>query len=119
SSVRKRSFTALSSGVLATAPIPRVPSCLAGPGGSATMGYFAWPYRVLFQDTMAYGWHHFLTNFKFQCEARENFLFQVLLATPEGRAECEDLVLLTHDGYSRNLAPVPVGETVGILLSHE
>jgi acyl transferase domain-containing protein/NAD(P)-dependent dehydrogenase (short-subunit alcohol dehydrogenase family)/acyl-CoA thioesterase FadM len=83
------------------------------------MGVFAWPYRVLFQDTMAYGWHHFLTNFKFQCEAREQLLFTHWMTTPEGRAESEDLVLLTHEGYTRNLAPVALGDTVGVLLSHE
>jgi acyl transferase domain-containing protein/NAD(P)-dependent dehydrogenase (short-subunit alcohol dehydrogenase family)/acyl-CoA thioesterase FadM len=83
------------------------------------MGVFAWPYRVLFQDTMAYGWHHFLTNFKFQCEAREQLLFNHWMTTPEGRAESEDLVLLTHEGYTRNLAPVALGDTVGVLLSHE
>ena len=83
------------------------------------MGVFAWPYRVLFQDTMAYGWHHFLTNFKFQCEAREHLFFNHWMATPEGRAESQDLVLLTNEGYSRNLAPVSVGDTVGILLTHE
>jgi acyl transferase domain-containing protein/NAD(P)-dependent dehydrogenase (short-subunit alcohol dehydrogenase family)/acyl-CoA thioesterase FadM len=83
------------------------------------MGVFAWPYRVLFEDTMAYGWHHFLTNFKFQCEAREQLLFNHWMTTPEGRAESEDLVLLTHEGYTRNLAPVPLGDTVGVLLSHE
>ena len=57
------------------------------------MGFFAWPYRVLYQDTMAAGWHHFLTNFKFQCEAREHFLFRHILDTPEARSEFEDILL--------------------------
>jgi acyl transferase domain-containing protein/NAD(P)-dependent dehydrogenase (short-subunit alcohol dehydrogenase family)/acyl-CoA thioesterase FadM len=83
------------------------------------MGVFKWPYRVLFQDTMAYGTHHFLTNFKFQCEAREHLFFKYWMATPERRAEHEELVMLTHEGYSRNLAPVSVGDTVGILLTRE
>ncbi len=83
------------------------------------MGYFAWPYRVLFHDTMAYGGHHFLTNFKFQCEAREQFFHTCLLDTEEARKESDDLVYLTREGYSRNLAPVTVGDTVGILLSLE
>ena len=83
------------------------------------MGYFAWPYRVLFHDTMAYGGHHFLTNFKFQCEAREHFFYTCLLDTEEARAESDELVYLTQEGYSRNLAPVTVGDTVGILLSLE
>jgi malonyl CoA-acyl carrier protein transacylase/acyl-CoA thioesterase FadM len=83
------------------------------------MGYFAWPYRVLFHDTMAYGGHHFLTNFKFQCEAREQFFYTCLLDTEEAKAESDELVYLTREGYSRNLAPVTVGDTVGILLSLE
>ena len=83
------------------------------------MGYFAWPYRVLFHDTMAYGGHHFLTNFKFQCEAREQFLYTCLLDSEQARAESDQLVYLTREGYSRNLAPVTVGDTVGILLSLE
>src|SRR5262249_25564873 len=33
--------------------------------------------------------------------------------------ESDGLVYLTHEGYSRNLAPVTVGDTVGILLSLE
>src|SRR5260221_10506483 len=81
------------------------------------MGYFAWPYRVLFHDTMAYGGHHFLTNFKFQGEAREQFFHTCLLDTEEARKESDDLVYLTREGYSRNLPPVTVGDTVRILLS--
>src|SRR5260370_8386048 len=83
--------------------------------GCGQMGVFAWPYRVLFHDTMAYGTHHFLTNFKFQCEAREHLFFKHWMATPEARAESEDMVLLTHEGYTRNLPPVAVGDTVAIL----
>ena len=83
------------------------------------MGYFAWPYRVLFHDTMVYGGHHFLTNFKFQCEARENLFYTCLLDTEEARRESDGLVYLTREGYTRNLAPVTVGDTVGILLSLE
>ena len=83
------------------------------------MGYFAWPYRVLFSDAEAPRWHHFLSNFRFQCEAREHFLFSHVLDTAEARAECEDLVLRVHEGYSRNLAPVALGDTVGVLMSYE
>jgi acyl-CoA thioesterase FadM len=83
------------------------------------VGFFAWPYRVLFSDAQAPGWHHFLSNFRFQCEAREHFLFSHVLATPEARAQCEDLILLVHEGYSRNLAAVPLGDTVGVLMSYE
>jgi acyl transferase domain-containing protein/NAD(P)-dependent dehydrogenase (short-subunit alcohol dehydrogenase family)/acyl-CoA thioesterase FadM len=83
------------------------------------MAFFAMPYRVLFQDTMAYGSHHFLTNFKFQCEVREHFFFALITdPNPDDKA-LQDLVLLTQDGYSRNLAPVFVGQRVGLLLTIE
>lgn len=82
------------------------------------MSYFAVPYRVLFHDTMAYGSHHFLTNFKFQCEAREHLLFAEVLR-PGEEASFDDVLFITQQAYSRNLAPVKVGEMVGILLSIE
>src|SRR6516162_8696981 len=83
------------------------------------MAFFAMPYRVLFDDTMAYGSHHFLTNFKFQCTVREHFYFtQIADVNPDDK-ELENLVLLTQEGYSRNLAPVLVGGRVGLLLSIE
>jgi len=82
--------------------------------------YFATSFRVLFHDTMAYGTHHFLTNFKFQCAAREEFLFgEVIKDDPQSKAALDEIVLVTQQAYSRNLAPVAVGETVGILLSYE
>ena len=40
------------------------------------MPFFAIQYRVLFHDTMAYGSHHYMTNFKFQNMARETVLFE-------------------------------------------
>lgn len=84
------------------------------------MLYFAVPYRVLFHDTMAYGTHHFLTNFKFQCEAREQLLFaEVLANAPDEGKSLRDILFLTQQAYSRNLAAVKVGEMVGILLSFE
>lgn len=83
------------------------------------MGYFVLPYRVLFHDTMAYGSHHFLTNFKFQCEAREHLLFEHVLASAADRASCADILFLTQQGYCRNFAPIGIGEKVGILLSVE
>src|SRR5262245_41069418 len=84
------------------------------------MPFFAMPYRVLFDDTMAYGSHHFLTNFKFQCEAREHFFFQeVVERSSEGKAVRDDILILTQQGYCRNFAPVQVGERVGILMSME
>jgi 3-oxoacyl-(acyl-carrier-protein) synthase/malonyl CoA-acyl carrier protein transacylase/acyl-CoA thioesterase FadM len=81
------------------------------------MAFFAMPYRVLFHDTMAYGSHHFLTNFKFQCEAREHFFFSRIIDRYPEDQDLRDLLLLTQEGYSRNLAPVRVGERVGILFS--
>lgn len=85
------------------------------------MSYFAMPYRVLFHDTMAYGSHHFMTNFKFQCVIREHLLFDNSLdvTTSEGKREFDKVILLTREGYCRNMAPVRVGEKVAILLSCE
>jgi acyl transferase domain-containing protein/NAD(P)-dependent dehydrogenase (short-subunit alcohol dehydrogenase family)/acyl-CoA thioesterase FadM len=83
------------------------------------MAFFAMPYRVLFQDTMAYGSHHFLTNFKFQCEVREHFYFTRVSDLYPDNKDVQNLVLLTQEGYTRNLAPVLVGERVGILLTIE
>lgn len=84
------------------------------------MAFYTVPYRVLFHDTMAYGTHHFLTNFRFQCEAREHLFFERIVDdTPEGRQAHENLIILTREGYTRNLAPVEVGGKVGILLSFE
>src|SRR4051812_2866514 len=83
------------------------------------MAFFAMPFRVLFQDTMAYGSHHFLTNFKFQCEVREHFFFTLITDLYPDDKDLQNLVLLTQEGYTRNFAPVLVGERVGILLSIE
>jgi acyl transferase domain-containing protein/NAD(P)-dependent dehydrogenase (short-subunit alcohol dehydrogenase family)/acyl-CoA thioesterase FadM len=84
------------------------------------MPYFVIPFRVQFQDTMAYGTHHFLTNFKFQCAAREEFIFgEVIKGEPQLIAAFNEVMLVTQQAYSRNLAPVAVGETVGILMSYE
>ena len=83
------------------------------------MAFFAMPYRVLFHDTMAYGSHHFLTNFKFQCEVREHFYFSRVSDLYSDDKDIQNLVLFTQEGYSRNLAPVQVGERVGILLTIE
>ena len=84
------------------------------------MGFYAVPYRVLFHDTMAYGTHHFLTNFKFQCFARETLFFKHIVDTSAQAAQAHrDMVLLTREGYARNLSPVEVGKRVGILVSVE
>lgn len=85
------------------------------------MQCFAMPYLVMFHDTMAYGSHHFMTNFKFQCVIREHLLFDNSLnvTTSNGKNEFDKLVLLTQQGYCRNLAPVRVGEKIAIFLTVE
>ncbi|WP_437520578.1 SDR family NAD(P)-dependent oxidoreductase [Sorangium sp. So ce726] len=80
--------------------------------------FFVVPYCVKFEDSMAYGSHHYLTNFRFQCIARETLYFAEAadgtLPHEEDRAAIR---LLTTEGYSRNLAPVRVGERVAIFMS--
>ena len=75
--------------------------------------------QILFHDTMAYGSHHHMTNFKFQNVARETILFE---SKADGK-RCFDeqaghIVMLTREAYSLNLAPVQLGQKVGILLSY-
>ena len=76
-------------------------------------------YQILFHDTMAYGSHHHMTNFKFQNTARETILFET---TVNGQRcfdeQAKDIVMLTREAYSLNLAPVALAEKVGILLSY-
>ena len=85
------------------------------------MEFFVMPYRILFHDTMAYGSHHFMTNFKFQCLVREHLLFDhtVDVTAPVGKTTFDKFILLTQQGYCRNMAPVRVGEKVAILMSAE
>ena len=77
-------------------------------------------YQILFHDTMAYGSHHHMTNFKFQNVARETILFE---SSANGvrcfDEQAKDIVMLTREAYSLNLAPVWLGQKVGILLSYE
>lgn len=77
-------------------------------------------YQILFHDTMAYGSHHHMTNFKFQNMARETILFET---TVNGQRcfdeQAKDIIMLTREAYSLNLAPVGLGQKVGILLSYE
>ena len=69
---------------------------------------------------MAYGSHHFLTSFKFQCASRESFLFGKRIFDVLGVREALDHVhLLTVDAYSRNLNPAKLGDRVAILLTLE
>jgi acyl transferase domain-containing protein/NAD(P)-dependent dehydrogenase (short-subunit alcohol dehydrogenase family)/acyl-CoA thioesterase FadM len=84
------------------------------------MSYFATPYTIHFDDTMAYGSHHFLTAFKFQCAAREALLFGQHVYDVVGvREALEQVHLLTVDAYTRNLQPAQLGERLAILLTIE
>ena len=68
------------------------------------MSYFATEYTIHFDDTMAYGSHHFLTAFKFQCAARETFLFgELIYDVASVRQSLDEIRLLTMDAYARNL----------------
>jgi len=84
------------------------------------MAVFAMQYRVLFHDTMAYGSHHHMTNLKFQNMARETLLFE---SRTNGREDWQqqlaDIVMVTREAYSYNIAPVKLGEKVAILLTYE
>ena len=84
------------------------------------MPFFAVQYQVLFHDTMAYGYHHHMTNFKFQNVARETILFESLVDGKDGWDEqTKDIVMLTREAYSMNLGAVALGKKVGVLLSYE
>ncbi|RYZ43723.1 MAG: SDR family NAD(P)-dependent oxidoreductase [Myxococcaceae bacterium] len=84
------------------------------------MDFFAVPYDIHFDDTMAYGSHHFLTNFKFQCAGREHLLFSPhAFEVPEFRRDFDQVLLLTYEGYSRNLAPAALGDRLMVLTSLE
>lgn len=84
------------------------------------MSYFATAYTIHFDDTMAYGSHHFLTAFKFQCAARESLLYGDLIFDVDGVREALDQVhLFTADAYSRNLNPTFLGDRVAILITLE
>ncbi len=84
------------------------------------MGFFGIQYQVLFHDTMAYGSHHYMTNFKFQNYARETLLFETQV---DGKSvwqeELKHLVLLTREAYTLNMGPVVLGEKVGVLMTYE
>lgn len=84
------------------------------------MAYFALQYQVLFHDTMAYGSHHHMANLKFQNLARETLLFE---SKANGKADWhnqfKDILILTREAYSFNMAPVGLGEKVAVLLTYE
>jgi len=84
------------------------------------MAFFAMQYRILFHDTMAYGSQHHMTNLKLQNMARETLLFESQTNGREDwRQQLADIVLLTREAYSFNIAPVNLGEKVAVLLSYE
>jgi acyl-CoA thioesterase FadM len=84
------------------------------------MPYFAMPYQILFHDTMAYGSQHHTVNIKLQNIARETILFA---SRVDGRTvwqeQLKDIVMLTREVYSLNLAPVDLGQKVAVLLTYE
>ena len=83
------------------------------------MPFFCMQYRILFHDTMAYGSHHHMVNFKFQNIARETILFDSRLGASGWEDQTKDLLMMTREAYSLNLAPVGLGQCVAILLSYE
>jgi acyl-CoA thioesterase FadM len=84
------------------------------------MSYFAMQSQVLFHDTMAYGSHHHMVNFKFQNIARETVLFEARgEGQPPWQEQLKDILVLTREAYSLNLAPVGLGGKVAILMTFE
>ena len=84
------------------------------------MAFFATPYTIHFDDTMAYQSHHFLTSFKFQCTARESLLYgDLIYDLPGVPAALDSVHLFTADAYARNLRPAYLGDRLVILLSLE
>ena len=84
------------------------------------MSFFATEYTIHFDDTMAYGSHHFLTAFKVQCAAREAFLFGEKIFDVGGVKQALDRIrLLTVDAYARNLEAACLGDRLAILLTIE
>lgn len=84
------------------------------------MPYFTMPYQVLFHDTMAYGTHHHAVNVKIQNVARETLLFASGVDGREvWREQLAQIVMLTREVYSLNLAPIGLGERIGVLMTYE
>jgi 3-oxoacyl-(acyl-carrier-protein) synthase/acyl-CoA thioesterase FadM/NAD(P)-dependent dehydrogenase (short-subunit alcohol dehydrogenase family) len=82
------------------------------------MRAFIHRHQIHFDDTMAYGSHHFLTNFRFQCGAREALLFRADSdGTDPWTKGLQGVELLTQQGYARNLAPVGLGDRVAVLMT--
>jgi acyl-CoA thioesterase FadM len=83
------------------------------------MSFFGMQYQILFHDTMAYGSHHYMANFKFQNIARETILFETKVNGSGWEEQLKDHLMLTREAYSLNLAPAGLGEKVAILLTYE
>src|SRR5580698_7103588 len=95
----------------------RIRGCI---GDSRSMPFFAMQYQILFHDTMAYGSHHHMTNFKFQNIARETILFETSLNGKRCFDEqARDIVMLTREPYSLLLATVTVGQNDGNPVSYD
>jgi len=84
------------------------------------LSFYATEYTIHFDDTMAYGSHHFLTAFKFQCAARESFLFGERVFDVRGVRDVLDQIhLFTADAYARNLSPTKLGDRLAIMMTLE
>jgi acyl-CoA thioesterase FadM len=84
------------------------------------MRFFAIQYQILFHDTMAYGSHHHSTNITFQNTARETLLFlSARNGQPPWQVQLKDIIILTRETYSLNLAAAMLGEKVAVLTSYE
>ena len=84
------------------------------------MPYFAMPYQILFHDTMAYGSQHHTVNIKLQNIARETVLFASRVDGREvWQEQLKDIVMMTREVYSLNLAPVDLGQKVAVLMTYE
>ncbi len=82
------------------------------------MNFFTHRYQIQFSDTMAYGTHHFLTNFRFQCAAREALLFRPERDGSEPwKEQLASVELLTQQGYTRNLRALGLGSWAVIFMS--
>jgi acyl-CoA thioesterase FadM len=84
------------------------------------MAFFAMPYQVLFHDTMAYGSQHHMVNIKLQNIARETVLFASRVdGETVWQEQLKDIVILTREAYSLNLAQVELGQRVTVLMTYE
>jgi acyl transferase domain-containing protein len=84
------------------------------------VAYFSAPYQIFADDVSALGPQKYLTSTQFQSALWQRLLAEMVLAEkPRARDEFEDVSLLFEEGYNRVLAPVAIGESVGVLVSLE